>query len=265
MKRFDAAVALSVILVALSGFEAVFAATAFLPVRHRLPAELARILSPLLEPGEAAVPAPAGLVVKGAPERIEALREWLQRLDRPSKNLILTVVQSDRLILAELNRGFEVKSRAPPGSVRLRAHRYASESVRDRTTQQRLRVLEGQPAYVVVGQERPVPVIQLYGFPPQALGGIEYRPVTSGFRVTARLVGCDVRVTVSPWSRHLRGDGSRSLQAVATTVVVKPGRWIELAGHDAADSDRPRRFGYRYRTGRDRRRIFLRVEIVDGC
>ncbi len=265
MKRFDAAVALSMTLMVLSGFSSVFAATEFLPVRHRLPAELARVLSPLLEPGEAVVPVDAGLMVKGTPDRIEALREWIQRLDRPSRNLVLTVLQSDRVTLAELNRGFDVGDRASPGSVRLRAHRYASESVRDRTTRQRLRVLEGQPAYLVVGQERPVPVIRLYGFPPQAVGGIEYRPVTTGFRVTARLVGCDVRVTVSPWSKRLRGDGSRSLQAMETTVVVKPGRWIELGAHDAADSSRPLGSGYRYRTGHDRQRIFLRAEIVDGC
>ena len=269
MSRATIGMIIAMTLMMLSGFRVISAATEIIPLHHRLPAEMAGILAPLLEPGEAVVPVTSGLVVKARPARIDTIRGLVQQLDRPLKHLVLTVLQTDRLTLERLNAGIHGRLALPEGPVRALGRQYRSESVGSQTAAQQLRVLEGQPAYILVGQERPVPVIRLYGFPPQAVGGIEYRPVTTGFQVKAHLLDCRVRLTISPWSKRLRaaGDDSRAVRAMATTVVVAPGQWIELGSHleTGQKTGSTLREGYRYQTRRGRQRIFLRADVLDGC
>jgi len=245
------------------------AGTAVIPVDHRLPEEMVTILTPLLEPGEAVVATPSGLVVKAPAVRIGEIRQLVGKLDRPLKQLTITVLQSAELTLDELNAGASVSVQAPSGQpIRGRAHLYRSFSDSLEGARQRLKTLEGKPAYIVVGEERPVPVIGVYGYPPVVTGGIDYRPVTRGFKVVPRMAGCRIRLTLSPWSRrmHGMGDGGTDVRAAGTTVEVEPGRWVELgAVSDDLDASGAAGWGYDSTTERRRSRIFVRVEVPGGC
>ncbi len=250
------------IAVGLWGFPA-WGDTEIVPVRHRLPEELVRIVAPLLEAGEVVVPAPNTVVIKAPPERVGEIRHLLQRFDRPLRTLVITVLQSDRHTLEELDTEVRVEGRLPEGAIQTYGHLYHSESDRNRTRRQSLKVTEGQAAWIAAGEEIPVPVVGVGGFPPQVIGGIEYHPVTSGFRVVPRVVGRRIRLEIAPWSRRLGdgGDGSIEVTAAATTVEVEPGQWVELGGHGAVDERSSGRPGFNYATRRDQRRIFLRVEL----
>ncbi len=240
------------------------AGTAVIPVDHRLPEEMVAILTPLLEPGEAVVATPSGLVVKAPATRIGEIRQLVGKLDRPLKQLTITVLQSAELTLDELNAGVSVSGRP----IRGRAHLYRSFSGSLEGARQQLKTLEGKPAYIVVGEERPVPVIGVYGYPPVVTGGIDYRPLTRGFKVVPRMAGCRVRLTLSPWSRrmHGMGDGGADVRAAGTTVEVEPGRWVELgAVSDDLDAGGAAGWGYDSTTERRRSRIFVRVEVPGGC
>ncbi len=256
------------ILLALLWFPALRAETVTIPVSHRPAAELVRILAPLLEPGEAMVLAEDVLVVKAPPARTEEIRRLVERLDRSLRTLIIQVIQSDRLSLDELNAGGSASVTLPQGPIRARGHVYRTESDRGRAEAQHLKVLEGQPAFIAVGEERPVPRLWVGGWPPVVTGGIDYKPVTSGFRVVPRLAGdCRVRLEIAPWSKRVGdlGDGRIEVGAAATVVEVPPGRWIELGGSDAAGTASGQGWiGLKRTTGRRHRRIFLRVDLP-GC
>ncbi|GAB4354219.1 MAG: hypothetical protein Kow0060_05200 [Methylohalobius crimeensis] len=243
--------------------------TTVLDVRHRLPQELARVIRPFLAEGEKLVAVPDGLFVQATPGRIEAIRTLLERLDRRLKSLVVTVWQTDRFNLEELNAGVDVTvGTSSERTLEAETKVYGSRADRAAGTRQRLQTLEGRPAFIAVGQERPIPVIHLYGSPPATVGGIDYQPVTTGFQVIPRTIGCRVRLTVAPWSSRPNGIGGGGLdvQSAGTTLEVELGEWIELGTHSLNESVSSRRIlGHRYRTDTRRMRIFLKVDAPEGC
>ncbi len=252
-----------------AGLESAFGETDVIALHHRLPEEIAGTIRPLLEPGEVVVVVPSGLLVKASPSRIDDIRALVGKLDRSLKQLKITVLQSDELTLDELNAEANLALQVPSDHpVRGRAHIYRSRSDRTTGSRQYLLTLEGQPAYILIGQERPVPVIAIYGYPPAVVGGIDYQPVTTGFKVIPRMAGCRVRLNISPWSRRLskEGNGSIDIQSAGSTVEVEAGRWIELgAASSDLDETRGKPLGYGYTTERRHSRIFIKVEVSDGC
>ncbi|BCX81271.1 hypothetical protein MIT9_P0849 [Methylomarinovum caldicuralii] len=243
------------------------AATVTIPVSHRPPAELARILAPLLERDEAVVPVPDALVVKAPEGRVGEIRRLVKQLDRPLRTLTIRVIQSDRLTRDELEAGGGFSATLTEGPIRARGHVYRTESDRGVAEAQHLKVLEGQPAFIAVGEERPVPRIWVGGQPPAVMGGIAYKPVTSGFRVVPRVVGCRVRLEIAPWSQRAGdlGDARIEVRSAATVVEVPAGRWIELGGSDRAGTVAGGGIGLRQTTERRHQRIFLRVDPPEGC
>lgn len=238
-----------------------------LPVHHRLPEELVKVIGPLLERDERAVAVPQGLWIQAEPARIEEIRRLVMQLDQRLRRLVISVLQTDRFTVEELNADVDASLRLPAErELSATARTYESRADRTAGTWQRLQTLEGQPAFIAVGQERPVPQINLFG--PQAVGGIDYLPVTTGFQVTPRMVGCRVRLTISPWTRRVgrSGDGSFDVQTAATTLEAELGRWIELGAH-ALDEDIGTKpiLGHRYQTSTRQLRLFLKVDALDGC
>ena len=248
------------------GFPLAFGDTVIIPVRHRLPEEIARVLAPVLEPAENVVATSSGLLVKARATRIAEIRALISELDRPLKTLAITVLQSTQANLAQLNAGVQGSIHLPLGPAQGQGFWYHTQSDNSRDIWQSLKILEGHPAYIAVGQEQPVPFIQIYGYPPQVLGGIEYKPITQGFEVVPRMVGCKVRLQVSPWSQQRTGAGSIAIQSASTTVEANLGQWIELGSHDTSGNNQSSPLmGRRYTTRRDKARIFLKVEAKGGC
>jgi hypothetical protein len=237
----------------------VAAETAVVPVHHRLPQEVVKALAPVLEQGERLVAVPDGIWVQAEPTRIEEIASLIASLDQRLSQLVITVLQSDRFSLEELN------AQAGSEADQAQAKVYETRSEGSLGALQRLTTLEGQPAFIAVGKEHPVPVINL--FSPQAVGGIEYLPATTGFQVTPRLIGCRVRLTVVPWSRRLGSLGSEfSIHAAETTLEAPLGRWVELgaSGLDEALAN-VEPLAHRYETQARRMRLFVKVESPQGC
>lgn len=228
------------------------AETAILPLRHRLPQEVVQAMAPVLAEGERLVAVPEGIWVQASPERIEEIYSLVAALDKRSARLVVTVLQTDRLSLEELNAQAQAKI-------------YETRSQRSLGAEQRLLTLAGQPAFIAVGQELPVPKIHLFG--PQAIGGIEYLLATTGFQITPRLIGCRVRLEIAPWSRRPGGlAGELSVQVAKTTLEAELGRWVELGAlgldEDLISTEIP---AHRYQTQARRLHLFVKVEAPEGC
>ncbi|MCX8048302.1 MAG: type II and III secretion system protein [Methylohalobius sp.] len=231
-------------------------------VRHRLPQEVVKTLAPMLEKDERLVAVPDGVWVQANPARIEEISGLIAALDQRLRRLIVTVLQTDRFSLEELNAQASLEAGE---AVHAQAKVYETRSEGSLGALQRLTTTEGQPAFIAVGQELPVPVINLFG--PQAVGGIEYLPATTGFQVTPRLIGCRVRLTVAPWSKRLGRTGPELTGHAAETTLEAPiGRWIEL-GASGLDEDlaQTEPFAHRYETQARRLRLFVKIESPEGC
>ncbi len=241
---------------------ACWAETAIVPVRHRLAEEVVKALAPVLDEGERLVAVPDGVWVQASRKRIEEIAALVASLDQPLPRLTVTVLQSDRLTLAELNAQGGV---AAGEGVSATAKVYETRSQGSLGLTQRLEVLDGQPAWIAVGQELPVPVINWFG--PQAIGGIDYLPVTTGFQLTPRLIGCRVQLAIAPWSRRPGGLGSEFAVHAAETILEVPlGRWVEL-GSSALDEEwvNLEILSHRYETGGRALRLFVKVDAPLKC
>lgn len=239
------------------------AETAVVPVQHRLPEEVVKALAPVLEKGERLVAVPDGVWVQAEPTRIQEIASLVAALDQAVRRLTITVLQTDRLGLEELNA--QAAAEVSGGEGRARAKVYETRSQSSVGFEQRLEVMEGQPAFIAVGKELPVPQINLFG--PQAVGGIEYLPATTGFQVTPRLIGCRARLTVAPWSRRLGSLGSEfAIHAAETTLEASVGRWVEI-GASGLDEElvNAEPLAHRYETQARRMRLFVKVESPQGC
>jgi hypothetical protein len=236
------------------------AETEIFPVRHRLPEEIVKALAPVLARGERLVAVPDGIWVQAERKRLPEIAALIASLDQPSRRLRITVLMSDRFSLEELNASADLEV-GEEGRGRVKV--YETRAHKSTGLEQSLETLEGQPAFIAVGQELPTPVIHLYG--PQVLGGIEYLPATSGFQVTAKLIGCRVRLELAPWSRHPAG-GELSVHAAATTLEAPLGRWVELgaAGGDEELAN-TELLAHRYTSGERGLRLFVRVDAAEGC
>jgi type II secretory pathway component GspD/PulD (secretin) len=138
----------------------------------------------------------------------------------------------------------------------------------DRNTQT-LQVLEGNAAFIRIGQSVPVPRRQVTQtvingqVVSQVVDSVEYRDVSSGFQVVPRVAGERVTLDINPQNDTLnrRIPGAVNVQRVATTVSGRLGDWIEIAGLDQErNREQSALLGRTSSGGSDNRRVLIKVE-----
>ncbi|QSA95762.1 type II and III secretion system protein [Methylococcus sp. EFPC2] len=249
---------------------------ATIELRHRLPEEIAAIVQPLLEPGDAVIPSRAGLIVKASPGKLAEIGALIGELDRIQHRLMITVAQGMGLtregLNARANVAIQIDPRRPADvQIGGRGHVYQTETRETGENTQRVQALEGQPAHIQFGEQIPLPGGQYAspGYGGVILNqGIEYRDVSTGFAVTPRLTGDGrVNLDIEPWSDRLsrRGGGIIESQSARTTLQARIGEWVELGGEiGSAERSQNGLLGHGYSTRSDTRKIFIRVDDLDA-
>lgn len=233
-------------------------------VYHRPAEELVAIIQPLLGPSETVVPSRNQLIIKASPERVAEIRALLDQIDKSPHRLLITVIQGSNLSKDSLNAGLGIQARAGSNglSVGLGGHDYRLEN-RDRAgATQQVQTLDGAAASIQVGAQMPVPTQSIYGY-----GGIDYRPVTTGFSVTPRLLGDQVLIEIDPWSdRPSRYQGGAiATQGMHTQIKAALGEWVELGGQvETTTLEQSGYAGHTYATRSQENRTFLKVEDLDA-
>jgi hypothetical protein len=249
-------------------------------LQHRPAADLLPILRPMLVEGASMTGTGFQLIVRTTPENLAELRGILATLDSAPKQLLVTVKQvadrselgSDVSIGANVHIGEHGRVILPGGgvtgrdNVTLRARGTAARG--DDADTQSVRVLEGGDAYIQIGQS--VPVLErtehYNGYSSYTQDNIAYKDVTRGFYVRPQLNGDTVTVEINPHRDRLSTTqgGAIDTQSMHTTVTGRLGEWLEIGGIDSESSSEDS--GIVYRTGsreEDRRRVFMRVEVVE--
>ncbi|MBM7061778.1 secretin [Pseudomonas sp. UL073] len=214
------------------------------------------------------------LVVNASPEKIQELRELLQQLDTQPRRLLISVDTSDSNHMNE--QGYRVDGSASAGNIEIHSGRgevngrdqvrviRRSTSSRDGGTQQ-VQATEGYPALIQVGQSVPLTTTSVGPY-----GGVyndtQYRDVTRGFYVTARVSGENVQVTIDTNNDRLSRSqsGAVDVQGTSTRVSGRLGEWLTIGGASQSNQSSQGGFLQQYSTrGSDDTTIRLKVDALD--
>ncbi|MGH8547762.1 MAG: hypothetical protein ACRERU_04020 [Methylococcales bacterium] len=230
--------------------------------------EVVDLILPFLDPRGTAVASGTKLIVRTSPENLVEVQLLIDQLDKRLAEFQISVLQSSRLSLAELNAAAdvygEVSNRGSGAGAR--GHLYQSDSKTDGDITQQLRTMEGNAAHIQVGQAFPVLSYSTSGYG-QAYpsGGVGYQEATTGFAVTPRMAGDEVLLEVSPWSDRLSrlGGGVVHTQSAHTTIRAPLGQWVNFGGQDSSESGYGSGILSRYeRTNKNVLNIYIKVDRI---
>jgi type II secretory pathway component GspD/PulD (secretin) len=263
-----------------------------IPLKYRTSEQVIPILQPMLRDGGSISGLQSQLIVRTTPGNLEEIRRILASVDALPRRLVITVRQDadgySARRAAEVSGSVRIGDHARitvPGTMDKRAPHVSAgsgdDSVRasiidtrqagsDRNLQT-VQVLEGNSAFIRIGQSIPVPQREVV---PSVVGGqvvsrvvdsVEYRDVDSGFHVLPRVNGDRVTLDINPQHDTVNRQipGAVNVQRVATTVSGRLGEWIEVGGIAQDRSrDQSALLGQASGRGADHRRVLLKVDEV---
>jgi hypothetical protein len=246
-----------------------------LPLQYRTVEQVIPIVRPLVPPPGTVSGIQNQLIVQTTPANLAEIRALLERIDALPRRLLISVRQEGDAVATEgrasvegggtLGRGeVSVGNPRPGGGASVQVYS-TDRSQADRTLQQ-VQALEGQPATIHAGRSAPVPVRQVVRGPAgvQVVDSVEYRDVSTGFQVVARLSGDQVILDILPQRQAAAAGavpGAVSTQQIATTVRGRIGEWIDLGGTVRSVDERQSVLLGRAGSGvAEQRRVLVRVE-----
>jgi len=249
-------------------------------LKYRNADQVIPMLKPLLVPGGTISGMQNRIIVRTTPQNLAELRKVLDIVDAMPRKLKKSVRQesaaSESRTETELSgsigndrrrvtvpgtgneEGGNVEIRRGDDKVRGRASQ--SQSGATDNSVQTLQVLEGNEAFIQIGQSVPVRSQSAQGSET-----VQYRAVGSGFYVRPRVSGQQVTLSIGTRRDSVAdpNSGAINVQHVDTVVSGRLGEWIELGGITQESAQREGGTVYRRSvTGSDNRRIFLKVEQI---
>ncbi|MGQ0579734.1 MAG: secretin N-terminal domain-containing protein [Betaproteobacteria bacterium] len=238
------------------------------------------MLKPLLAPGGSISGMQNRIVVRTTPQNLAELRRVLDVIDAMPRKLLISVRQqsaargkeSEAEVSGSIgndrarvtvpgtgsNQGGTVVIKRDDDHVRGRASQ--SQSTTSDGGVQTLQVMEGNEAFIQVGQSIPVRSQSAQGSET-----VEYRDVGTGFYVRPRVSGNQVTLSISTRRDSVAdpNSGALNVQHVDTVVSGRLGEWIQLGGIAREGVQRDSGTAYqRSASSQDDRRVFLKVEQV---
>ena len=228
--------------------------------------EIVRILKPMVPRPGSVSGAYGKIIVRTTPQNMREIKQILATLDRAPVNLVISVRYS---INEEVRRDlYEAFGEVSGGNVGISSGRDAgsgrglvisrqdgdqqagvrideTRSVGSDAGTQRVRVLEGEEAFIQSGRSVPVTeervVVSSTGVT-TVQTSTSYRNVGSGFSVRARLSNDDrVSVEIFPQRNRLdTGSGAIDVREASTVVSSRLGRWMEIGRIRATSNDSSR-------------------------
>ncbi len=253
-------------------------------LNYRQAEEVIPMLRPMLAPGATLSGIKNKLIVRTTPANLAELRKILDVVDARPKRLVITVRQEEAAMRD--SRDLEVAgtigndrarvtvpgTTAPGATVsgtqgdsRVRARVLATDSEEAGRNLQSVQVLEGNSAFIRLGESVPVQGRTTVIRPGAAatIDSTQYRDIETGFYATPRVSGdtATVQITAKRDSVLDRSTGAARIQSVDSVISGRLGEWIEV-GSIVENADRTDTGTITYRSGRstDRRRTFIKVE-----
>lgn len=204
-------------------------------LRGRSAEELIPVIRPLLAPDDGLSGRGNLLFLRADANTVAEVRRLLDQIDRPPRNLLITVRTGEDMSRENARLGVEGHiDLTEPDQSEIRAEASKRYQTAGRGSTQQLRVLEGQLAYITIGQSIPYPSGG-YGhtpYGPYAHYSLQYRDTHNGFLVLPRLQGDRINLEINPRREQLsrQGGGKIDTAGIDTVVSGALGEWIRLGG-----------------------------------
>ena len=206
-------------------------------------AELIPVLKPLVPPPGSVSGIYTALIVKTTLSNLDDILSVIQNLDRPSRNLMITVRDgiSDQSRQGTQQAGVSVQTGTSGSKITPSVNVIGTRSISAGTDTQTIRVLEGKSAFIRFGES--IPVAQrsliLHGNRLTIKDNIDYLDISSGFYASPKLNGDRVTVTISPKrsSASAQGGGVFDVQTATTTESGRLAEWITLGDADSLSEE----------------------------
>lgn len=209
-------------------------------LHYRSATEIIPLIEPHLDPQAGLSGMGYQLIIKGDARTHESVQSLLAKIDRKPRNLMISVRSTQ---VGERSRSgihtegvVKVPSNGNVGG----GFVIGTENARhreDRASRQSLRVLEGQQAYIRVGEERPTRGTHITITPAHVFitRTTDYRSAGQGFFVQPRLSNGEVILDISTEDSRFVGRKNETVATagVNTTVSGRLGEWIPLGGIDS--------------------------------
>ena len=258
---------------------------------YRQADEVIPLLRPLLAPGGAVTGTNNRLIIRTTPANLAELKQVLAVVDSRPRQLRISVRQGAMADAARdaasvsgsvgVGSNAQVTVPTPPGARRdpgivvqsgtnrVEGHAISSRSAQDSGVTQTVQVLEGNSAFIRVGQSVPVTSTQVSRAPgaAQITQSTESVDADTGFYVTPRVSGDRVTLEIATARDRVRNPntGAVNIQRASTIVSGRLGEWIQVGGSSAsADRTQSDLLARRRDTSRDERTIMLRVDEVSS-
>ncbi len=235
---------------------------AIIELKYRTADEVIPILQPLVEPGGAVSGTDYKLFVRASSANVTQLRQALQQIDQPPRQLLVSVRRAARQVIEREDAAASVALGNKASGATLRATDATAR--REGNDVASVQVLEGNAAYIAAGESVPaVSAIAVGGrHRPRVAASTDYRNLSSGFLVTPRVSDQRVTLDISHQSeRRNTHSGRIETQQLATQISGQLGEWLQLGG--IAESSSQQRNGVlsrQYATRGDDQGIWVKVE-----
>lgn len=257
-------------------------------LKYRTADQMIPLLEPFIDRNGSLSGMQNQLIVRTSPANLAELRKIIDQVDARPRQLLVTVRQD--VDLATARREAELSGRvgigdsagiAVPGSrgrddglvvqggsgnTFVRGRIAARDVVASDANTQRVQVLEGNVAFIRIGQSVPVPSRQVVQSPygTQVVESTQFRDLNTGFQVLPRVAGDTVTVEINPQrERPGRYPGAANVQGVSTVVSAPLGEWMEIGGTAESGSvQSSANLGMRSHSGSERRSVLLMVQEI---
>lgn len=256
-----------------------------IPMNNRPVEDVIPILKPLVVDGGTVTGINNRLIIKTTPSNLRQIKEILAQIDNAPRRLIISVRQnvdsslndresslsgrygSDNVRLESPDTGRSgtiIQGQDNEGNV-IRYRQHQSQSQLDDRNVSRVQALEGNPAFISMGQSVPIPNQTAYvtGSGVVVQNGVEYHNVSSGFYVLPRLQGDNVTLLIAPRLSRISQNQTAifDVQNVETTASGRLGEWIQIGGISRQyNNESKRNLIDSKQHGQEYRNVLLKVE-----
>jgi len=229
-------------LLLLSGASLADQPLAVIELKSNLPEQVLPVIRPLLEPGDKISASQNTLFIRTTPERLQQIRQEIDRLDHPPRKLLITVRRGAGATLSQSGVSAGARIRLgdgrviignPPRGRGAEIRLSQGSTIGSSNNQQRIQTLEGHPAFIHTGRSIAVPeqTTIVRGGTVITQRTTRFRDALQGFHVVPRVIGD--RVTLEIHQQHDQPGmrrGTIELQHATATVSGRLGQWIDLGG-----------------------------------
>ena len=244
-----------------------------IPLHHRFAQDVLPSLQPLLGEDDVVSAVANNVLVRTSSDRLETIERAIAMLDVERKTLRISISRhrmsegaaSELGVSGSMRRGNVVVGTSDyHGRVARGAEVELGQ--RDFSTTERasefVSVLENERAVISVGQS--VPFSEIWAVLTQRYARIQqtvqFQEITTGFAVRPRPIGDEIELEIAPRVASLSG-GVIDFEALATTVRVHPGLWVDLGGTMQSHDDVSRQiFSTRASNGYDSTQLWVKVD-----